>query len=102
MVGGIVIGIARTNRDTFLHIQGMYNGHDEYSVRIVEKRKSDGQSVVIKLGDEIWWQSHDAMWTPATSDPHHHTDRGKTWDIVLTRVASRSHDRSNRELIAEG
>lgn len=91
MVGGIVIGLARGDENTLVHVRdvGHGSGTDECSIRVVERRRDDGEPVTIGLGDSIWWQGRDAMWTPkavkdAGIDPG--VGCGKTWDIHLPRV----------------
>lgn len=62
MVGGSVIGIARSDESTLLHVQERQSG-DTLSIRVVERRADDGSAVHVRLGDQVWWQSRWAMWT---------------------------------------
>jgi len=90
MVGGIVIGLARSTDDTLVYVHDTGRGYgDHCSIRVVERRKDNGEPVEIGIGDSIWWQSRDAMWTPkavkdAGIDPG--VGCSKDWDIHLPRV----------------
>jgi hypothetical protein len=82
MVGGKVIGLARREKTTLVHVQ---DRGDTCSVRVVERRRDNGDPITIDLGDAIWWQMDDAMWTPAGTEMK--PDQcGKTWDIILAKV----------------
>jgi hypothetical protein len=89
MVGGTVIGLARGPEDTLVHVEerGPYRRKDTSSIRVIERRRDDGSPVEIGVGDSIWWQGRDAMWTPkeARSQSADSGD-GRTWDIRLPRV----------------
>lgn len=57
MVGGIVIGIARGEGPTLLHVQGTEGERStRCSIRCEERRRSDGETVEVSLGDQVWWQ----------------------------------------------
>jgi hypothetical protein len=90
MVGGTVIGLARGPESTLVHVQdtGDYK-HDRCSVRVTEKRKDTGESVQIGLGDSVWWQSGEVMWTPLAvkeAGIDWGVDCGKAWDIALPKI----------------
>jgi hypothetical protein len=84
MVGGKVIGIARTDEDTLLHVQGTGGeSHDTCSVRCKEESLHGNSPIVISVGDSVWWQGRLLMWTPE------HSLRlrpGKDCDVKLPRV----------------
>ncbi len=86
MVGGTVIGIARGSESTLVHVQETKSA-SQCSIRVVEKRIDNDQPVSIQIGDSIWWQSQQAMWTPKQV---RHYDKplgcGTTWDIALPRI----------------
>jgi hypothetical protein len=91
MVGGIVIGLARGPEDTLVHCQDTGRGYsnDRLSIRVIERRRDNGEPVEIGVGDSIWWQGRDAMWTPkavkdAGIDPG--VGCAKDWDIALPRI----------------
>jgi hypothetical protein len=84
MVGGIVIGLARGDGDALVHVE---DKRDHCSIRLVERRRDDGSPVAIEVGDYVWWQARDAMWTPKSIPHPRPSDKcGKTWDIRLPRV----------------
>lgn len=63
MVGGEVIGIARSAESTLLNVIDQDYG-TTCAIRIIERRRDSGAPITIGLGDAIWWQGQDAMWTP--------------------------------------
>jgi hypothetical protein len=77
MVGGKVIGTTRKGDGTTL--LNVADGFDECAVRVGGARHRE-----IRVGDEVWWQCRQVMWTPAA------TRRGKRqgvdFDIVLPKV----------------
>lgn len=85
MVGGHVIGIVRGKETTLLHVEDRRHGRsDRCGVRCVEKRIDNGEQVKISLGDQVWWQSGEIMWTPT---PCGQGDRcGIDFDIRLPKV----------------
>jgi hypothetical protein len=96
MVGGVVIGLARGPEDTLLHVRGRGGeSHDTTCIRVVERRRDNGRPVVVGIGDEVWWQGGDAMWTPKVMKlaAAGHRGCGNFWDIHLPRVGySFGHD----------
>jgi hypothetical protein len=91
MVGGIVIGIARSKESTLLHVQDNLSpgGADRCSIRVIERRIDRDRPVSIGLGDSIWWQAGQAMWTPkfvVEEGIDTGRDCGNTWDICLPKV----------------
>ena len=66
MVGGKVIGITRAADRTHVNVQDR-NYRDTCCIYIEEKRRSDDTPVQIEVGDSLWWQGRDAMWTPAAN-----------------------------------
>ena len=59
MVGGKVIGIARGEKNTLLHVQGTGGEkRDVVSVRCIEH-----PVMKIEIGDSVWWQAGKVMWT---------------------------------------
>lgn len=86
MVGGRIIGLARGSESTLVHVRESTHSNDECSIRVVEKRRDNGEPVVLGIGDQIWWQSRDAMWAPKEMDGHSHEGCGMTWDIILPRI----------------
>jgi hypothetical protein len=86
MVGGDVIGIVRTHDSTLLNVRDRTYG-DTCAVRCVERRRETGEPVAIEVGDKVWWQGQDVMWTSqrfrgSVSGP----GCGITWDIHLPKV----------------
>lgn len=78
MVGGKVVGIARRAGSTLVHVRETRGGgRSECSIRVEEKRRSNGHPVSIGLGDTIWWQGRDAMWTPKN---------GREEDVHIPRI----------------
>jgi len=90
MVGGKVIGMARGREDTLIHVQDNYppNIPDTCSLRVMERRKDTGESVTIQIGDSIWWQCGEVMWTTAgTRTPWLYGGKsGIAYDIRLPKV----------------
>ena len=86
MVGGDVIGIVRTAEHTLLNVRDRTYG-DQCAVRCRERRRDDNTPVHIEVGDKVWWQGIDVMWTPQTftgaaSGP----GCGRLWDIHLPKI----------------
>jgi len=86
MVGGDVIGIVRNGENTLLNVQDRTYG-DCCAVRCLEQRRDTGQVVHIQVGDKVWWQGEDVMWTPqsftgSASGP----GCGSFWDIHLPKI----------------
>ena len=80
MVGGTVIGIARKANYTLLHVE---KGKESCAVKVVERRKSDNSVVDIQLGDSVWWQGDNVMWSPKTIFGHGPGGCGTEWDIKI-------------------
>jgi hypothetical protein len=74
MIGGKVINVHDGG--------GCFDGNN-LSVRCVEKRRSDGISVTVGIGDSVWWQAGWIMWTPEASD---RLACGVDFDIQLPKV----------------
>lgn len=86
MVGGIIVGFARNGENTLVNVRDKTYG-DTCALRIVEKRRDTSESIAIQVGDALWWQGDDALWTPFTmlgSDPG--KGCGVTYDIRLPRI----------------
>lgn len=86
MVGGDVIGIVRRDGTTLLNVRDRTYG-DLCAVRCKEVRRATGEDVHIRLGDKVWWQGEDVMWTPQTftgsaSGP----GCGTQWDIHIPKI----------------
>jgi hypothetical protein len=88
MVGGVVIGVARGPEDTLVHVQERTGRRpDSCSIRVVEKRRDNGEPIAIEVGDSIWWQGGDAMWTPkAVAQSGDDRGGGVRYDIRIPRV----------------
>ena len=88
MVGGKIIGLARKKDETLVHVQDTrYSRNDMCSIRVVERRLDNGKPVELKVGDSIWWQSGEAMWTSQDQKRPLPSDRcAKDWDIHLRKV----------------
>lgn len=92
MVGGKVIGIARPKasdsaRGTLLQVQDTRYKRDTCAVRVIERRIDNGDTVEINLGDQVWWQCGEVMWTPDSVRPHNPGQGcGSKWDIRLPKV----------------
>jgi hypothetical protein len=83
MVGGKVIGLARKpDGVTMLHVRDT-RSTDQCCVDCREERIEDGDRVRITLGDSVWWQSGQIMWTPGRS-PRERC--GQDFDIRLPKV----------------
>lgn len=85
MVGGVIIGFVRHPDNTLVHVQDPTYG-DKCSLRIQEQRRDDGSPVDIKIGDKLWWQRLDAMWTPGWCKVARGGGCGTDWDIRLPRI----------------
>ena len=88
MVGGIVVGVVRNGYTSLINVRGTGSEHaNELAIRVIEKRLDNGADVRIQVGDSIWWQGREAMWSPKSQvenrDPD---DCGKKWDICLERI----------------
>lgn len=82
MVGGKVIGIARSKESTLVRVE---DRSDTCSVRCIEKRIDNGECVEISIGDSFWWQCGKCMWTPKTYI-HGSGKCGKDFDIQLRKI----------------
>jgi hypothetical protein len=90
MVGGKVIGLVRKpGEPTLVNVQDT-RSNDTAGVHVHERRADDGEPVEIRLGDSLWWQGREAMWTPGSTPRPRAGGRaegcGLTWDIHLPRV----------------
>ena len=88
MVGGKIVGlIRRPAGPTTVNVQDTrYSGRDFRAIDLREVRKDNGMPVELSLGDSIWWQGGDAMWTPGPMGRPLPADRcSKDWDIHLPR-----------------
>lgn len=83
MVGGKVIGLARGRENTLVHVE---DGRDTLSVRLVERKISDGTPVAVGVGDSVWWQCGKVMWTPASLKNLPVDECGVSWDIHLPKI----------------
>ena len=67
MVGGVVVGIVRSD-DTLLHVGG--TRYKSESGHVVDNRddricvRVDEGNEEIRLGDRVWWQGRRIYWTP--------------------------------------
>lgn len=89
MVGGKVIGVARGAGGTLLHVQGTKGSekNDTCSVRCVERRCDNGETISVQIGDQVWWQCGRVYWTPAEVRSSGDTRGcGVRWDIALPKV----------------
>ena len=88
MCGGKVIGIIRKpGEPTTLNVQEPRYRGQTMGVRVIERRKDDGDTVRITLGDYVWWQGDMVMLTPGPiTRMKPPKEQGKTWDIVIPRV----------------
>ena len=85
MVGGVIIGFVRHATHTLVHVQDPTYG-DTCSLQIQEQRRDDGSTVAINIGDMLWWQGLDAMWTPGWCKVASGRGCGTEWDIHLPRL----------------
>jgi hypothetical protein len=87
MVGGKVIGIVRKRGEpTTVNVEDTHHPGDTCGIEVWERRADNGTPVVIEIGDSIWWQGREAMWTPHVRTNRPPDKCGKTWDIHLPRV----------------
>jgi hypothetical protein len=88
MVGGEIVGLARGAENTLVHVQDVVPyDRDFCSIRVTERRIDTNEPVELNIGDSIWWQSGNAMWTPKAMKGHAQGEGcGKTWDIALKKV----------------
>lgn len=73
MVGGKVVGIARTEGEpTLLHVGGTrYKAEGGFIVDNTRDRiciKVQEGSDLIRVGDKVWWQGRHVFWTPQPLD----------------------------------
>lgn len=84
MIGGKVVGVSRGENGTLLTVE---DGSDQCAVRVEERRIDNGAVIVILVGDSVWWQCGEVMWTPRnvrhTDDPQ---GCAKRWDIRLPKI----------------
>ncbi len=87
MVGGKIIGLVRRPDGlTTVNVQDTRYSNDTTAIRVREQRKDNGQTVSLSIGDSIWWQGREAMWTPEpTPRPLPPDECSKEWDIQLPR-----------------
>lgn len=83
MVGGRIIGLARKpDGVTMLHIRAN-RCTDQCCIDCREIRLRDGSRIVITIGDHVWWQCGQVMWTPHGSSRQR---CGVDFDICLPKV----------------
>lgn len=83
MVGGKVIGLARKADGTaMLHVRDT-RYTDQVCVDVREERIDGSGAVVIAVGDSVWWQGGQVMWTPSYSKKRR---CGEDFDIRLPKV----------------
>ena len=87
MIGGRIIGLARRPDGlATLNVQDQRYPGDTTVIRVREQRRDDGRPVSLSLGDTVWWQSRDVMWTPGDAPRPLPADRcGKDWDVRIPR-----------------
>lgn len=106
MVGGVVIGITRSEGRCHVHVADChhYPRHgrgdecpcpDTCCVYVDEGSFDEGNKVAIQVGDSIWWQCGYCYWTPKANagkvccDHEHHYScqrRGIDYDIKLPKI----------------
>ncbi len=88
MCGGIVIGVARRVGSDWVLLNVEGTGKDAgvcVTRRVIEKDATNGETVEIGIGDEIWWYQDKIAWTPAGIDDRPIREQGRSWDIRLRR-----------------
>lgn len=101
MVGGVVIGITRTNERTHVNVADCphYPRHgikatsvegcprpDTCCVYTDEINQRTGERVEISIGDAFWWQCGICYWTPKENRTLRGTLCGIDYDIPLTKL----------------
>ena len=88
MVGGMVCGVVRGPESTLLNVTDKpYSVADYTTIRIIERRRIDSMPVKIAVGDSVWWEGGNVMWTPAPRpSPRIPGEQGETWDVILPRA----------------
>lgn len=90
MIGGKIIGITRrVDGVTRLTIEGTRE-KGECSILVMEHRLFNGSSVVLALGDHIWWEGKQAMWTPQAFFNHGNDGCGRDWDVCIPYILNES------------
>lgn len=85
MVGGTIIGIAKSKDSSLIHVQ---DKKDTCRIRILEKTEIGNKAISVEIGDRIWWQSGHAYWTPKKNYGKHNDESkgGVDYDIRLTKI----------------
>jgi hypothetical protein len=61
MVGGKVVEVLRTDAQIWVNVADTHAPDDRCALWMERNPTSEN----VKPGDQIWWQGHVAMWTPA-------------------------------------
>lgn len=88
MVGGIIIGLSRTEKGTLVNVRDKTYG-DTCAVRVLEKRRFGDEPVKLEIGDSIWWQGNDAIWTSKILADKSISEAGRCqydWDIHIPKI----------------
>lgn len=97
MVGGVVIGITRSDGKTHVNVANCphYPKHgrgdecprpDTCCVYVDEGSFEKGNRVAIKVGDSFWWQAGNCYWTPKDNRGKPGNRAGVHYDIKLPKV----------------
>ncbi len=97
MVGGVVIGITRTQGRTHVNVADCphYPRHgrgdecprpDTCCVYTDEIKVHGGQRVEISIGDSFWWQCGHCYWTPKANRGKPNNRGGVDYDIKLAKI----------------
>jgi hypothetical protein len=83
MIGGTVIGIVRKKEiATTLHVRD-HHCTDQICVKVKEERSKGCGTVLISIGDQVWWQGNMVLWTPFYSKKKR---CGQDHDIAIPKI----------------
>lgn len=94
MVGGVVIGVTRTEDRTHVHVADCphYPKHprgkcpNPDTCCVYTDERAGGIKVRIEIGDSFWWQCGKCYWTPKENQGREGSRCGVDFDIAMTKI----------------